>query len=100
MGAVCKKCNNDKLLTSEKRCGELEEAKQKVQELERVLTERDGGVHDTHCKIYRHYDPVCTCGHDEAMKLLDQPKGTAVKNRITLGNTLNQAYLSSKPWRR
>ena len=41
----------------------------RIEELENLLKYRDGGTHDTDCKI--HYDTGrCTCGHDAVNKAL------------------------------
>ena len=38
--------------------------------LVKAARERDGGVHDSDCKINRTNNPVCNCGHDKLSALL------------------------------
>ena len=42
------------------------------QRLREALIERDGGSHDSDCKIYRMAIRKCTCGHDLAQQALNE----------------------------
>ena len=51
----------------------LDAAEKRIADLEALLRERDGGIHDNDCKIWRYIQTPpfhCTCGHDAVVAAL------------------------------
>lgn len=47
-------------------CNTGDQAADRIERLEKLLGERDGGAHDHDCKALRDHGPqVCNCGHVE-----------------------------------
>jgi hypothetical protein len=46
------------------------EAADRIEELEKLLTHRDGGDHDNDCKIYSNRG--CNCGHNSVVEYFEK----------------------------
>jgi len=64
--------NGDHYCSGDPECPmcDLRDSRVENTRLRKLLIERDGGTHDTDCKIHNPSIKRCTCGHDEVAALI------------------------------